>query len=102
MFSSGNCKRLNTQSSLLFDLKENLREKHSFLRDVFVIHGYPLHLVSEAMNCSWAKDTKNQSFEITQHIQLKKSKDQNTTISSMHHISKVLQIILKETMLFQH
>ena len=40
------------------DLKEDLLEELSFLRDVFVMNGYPLRLVSEVINNSWAKETK--------------------------------------------
>jgi len=40
------------------DLKEDLLEELSFLRDVFVMNGYPLRLVNEVINNSWAKETK--------------------------------------------
>ena len=40
------------------DLKEDLLEELSFLRDVFVMNGYPLRLVSEVTNSSWVKETK--------------------------------------------
>jgi hypothetical protein len=77
------------------DLKEDFLEELSFLRDVFVMNGYPLRLVNEVINNSWAKKQKSQSLEITQHMQMRKRKDQNTMISSMRHISKDLLRIYK-------
>jgi len=40
------------------DLKEDLLEELGFLRDVFVMNGYPLRLVNEVIHNSWAKETK--------------------------------------------
>ena len=39
------------------DLKEDLLEELSFLKDVFVMNGYPLHLVKGVINKSWEKET---------------------------------------------
>ena len=39
------------------DLKEDLLEELSFLKDVFVMNGYPLHLVQGVINKSWEKET---------------------------------------------
>ena len=40
------------------DLNEDLIEELGFLRDVFVMNGYPLRIVNEIINNSWAKETK--------------------------------------------
>ena len=77
------------------DLKEDLLEELGFLRDVFVMNGYPLCLVNEVIHNSWAKETKSQYSEINRLTKLRKRKNQNTMISSMHHISKGLQRIYK-------
>ena len=41
----------------LCDLKEDLLEELSFLRDVFVMNRYPMKLVNEVINKSWEEET---------------------------------------------
>ena len=41
----------------LCDLKEDLMEELSFLRDVFVMNSYPLKLVNEVINKSWEEQS---------------------------------------------
>ena len=43
------------------DLKEDLLKELSFLRDVFVINGYPCYLVQQVTNKSWEKGQQKQS-----------------------------------------
>ena len=77
------------------DLKENLLEELSFLRDVFVMNGYPLRLMNEVINNSWAKETKKSILRDSPTHAIEESKDQNTMMPSMHHITKILQRIYK-------